>query len=72
MIDAGIFPFTQAQVYVQAFGLGAFVYIYFTFASLEVVVELCTLLRYEVIVWKCEGKEFRFRLIFVRHFVCPS
>ena len=52
VIDAGIFPFTQAQVYVQVFDLAAFVYIYFTFTSLEVVVELCTLLRYEVIVLK--------------------
>ena len=48
MIDAGVFPFTQAQVYVQVFDLAAFVYIYFTVTSLEVVVELCTLLPYEV------------------------
>ena len=52
VVDAGIFPFTQAQVYVQVFDLAAFVYIYFTFTSLEVVVELCTLLRYEVIALK--------------------
>ena len=31
------------------FNHAAFVYIYLTFTSLEVVVELCTLLRYEVI-----------------------
>ena len=30
----------------------AFVYIYFAFTSLVIVVELCTLLRYEVIVLK--------------------
>ena len=50
MIDAGIFPFTQAEVYVKVFDLVASVYIYFTFTSLVIVVELCTLLRYEVIV----------------------
>ena len=52
VIDAGIFPITQAQAYVQVFDLAAFVYMYFTFTSLEVVVELCTLHRYEVIVLK--------------------
>ena len=51
VIDAGIslFPFTQAEVYVKVFDLAAFVYMYFT---LVIAVELCTLLRYEVIVLK--------------------
>ena len=52
MIDAGIFPLTQAQVYDQVVDLAAFVYIYFAFTTLEVVDEICTLLRYEVIVLK--------------------
>ena len=52
MIDAGTFPFTQAQVYVQVFDPVAFVNIYFAFASLVIVVELCSLLRYEVIALK--------------------
>ena len=39
---------SQANV----FYFTAFVYIYFAFTSLVIVVELCTLLRYEVIVLK--------------------
>ena len=50
MIGAGIFPFTEAQA--NVFDLTAFVYIYFAFTSLVIVVELCTLLCYEVIVLK--------------------
>ena len=51
VIGAGIFPFTQAQG--NVFDFTAFsVYIYFAFTSLVIVVELCTLLRYEAIVLK--------------------
>ena len=65
MIGAGIFPFTQAQVYV--FDLTAFVYIYFAFISLVIDFELCALLRYEVIVLKCtEIKNLNRPLMFVR------
>ena len=45
------------------------VYIYFTFTSLVIVVELCILFRYEVIVLKRRKRSFH---LFVRHFVCPS
>ena len=51
VIGAGIFSFTQSQA--NVFDFTAFVYIYFAFTSLVIVVELCTLLRYEVIVLKC-------------------
>ena len=50
VVGDGIFPFTQAQA--NVFDFTAFVYIYFAFTSLVIVVELCTLLRYEVIVLK--------------------
>ena len=50
VIGAGIFSFTQSQANVLT--LTALVYIYFAFTSLVIVVELCTLLRYEVIVLK--------------------
>ena len=50
MIGAGIFSFTQSQA--NVFDFTAFVYIYFAFTSLVIVVELCTLLRYEEIVLK--------------------
>ena len=50
MIGDGIFPFTPAQA--NVFDFKAIVYIYFAFTSLVIVVELCTLLRYEVIVLK--------------------
>ena len=56
MIGAGIFSFAQSQAYV--FDFTAFVYICFAFTSLVIitklviVVELCTLLRYEVFVLK--------------------
>ena len=49
-IGSGIFQFTQAQV--NVFVLMAFEYSYLAFASLVIVVELCTLLCYEVIVLK--------------------
>ena len=49
MIVDGIFPFTQAQANVFDF-TASIVYIYFAFTSLVTVVELCTLLHYEVIV----------------------
>ena len=42
-----LFQFTQAQVYV--FDLTAFAYIYLAFASLVIVVGLCTLLCYGVV-----------------------
>ena len=50
LIGAGIFSFTQCQA--NVFYFTAFVYIYFAFTSLVIVVEFCTLLRYEVIVLK--------------------
>ena len=50
VIGAGIFSFTQSQA--NVFDFTAFVYIYFAFTSLVIVVELCTLPRYEVIVLK--------------------
>ena len=50
MIDAGIFPLTQAQVNVLDFT--TFVHIYFAFTSLKIVVELYTSFRYEAIVLK--------------------
>ena len=50
MIEAGIFSFAQSQA--NVFDFTAFVYIYFAFTSLVIVVELCTLLRYEVFVLK--------------------
>ena len=50
MIGAGIFSFAQFQA--NVFDFTAFVYIYFAFTSLVIVVELCTLLRYEVFVLK--------------------
>ena len=54
MIGAGIFSFAQSQA--NVFDFTAFVYIYFAFTSLVTglvfVVELCTLLRYEVFVLK--------------------
>ena len=50
VIGAGIFPFTQSQA--NVFDFTAIVYIYFTFTGLVIVVELCALLRYEVIVLK--------------------
>ena len=37
----------------DVFDLTAFLYVYCAFTSLLIVVELCTLLRYEVIVLKC-------------------
>ena len=49
-IGSGIFQFTHAQV--NVFVLKAFEYSYLAFTSLVVVVELCTLLCYEVIVLK--------------------
>ena len=59
MIGAGIFSFTQSQA--NVFDFTAFVYIYFAFTSLVIVVELCTLLRYEEIVLKYNtlGKELQ-------------
>ena len=50
VIGTGIFSFTQSQATV--FDFTAFVYIYFAFTSLVIVVDLCTLLRYEVFVLK--------------------
>ena len=50
VIGAGIFSFTQSQA--NVFDFTAIVYIYFAFTSLVIVVELCTLLRYEVIELK--------------------
>ena len=47
MISTGIFSFTQSQA--NVFDFTAFVYIYFAFTSLVIVVDLCTLLHYEVI-----------------------
>ena len=44
------FQFTQARV--NVFVLAAFEYSYLAFTSLVIVVELCTLLCYEVIVLK--------------------
>ena len=49
-IGSGIFQFTRAQV--NLFVLAAFEYGYLVFTSLVIVVELCTLLCYEVIVLK--------------------
>ena len=49
-IGSGIFQFTQVQV--NVFVLTAFEYSYFAFTSLVIVVELCTLLCYEVIALK--------------------
>ena len=49
-IGSGKFQFTVAQV--NVFVLTAFEYSYLPFASLVIVVELCTLLCYEVIVLK--------------------
>ena len=49
-IGFGIFQFTQAQV--NIFVLTASEYSYLAFTSLVIVVELCTLLCYEVIVLK--------------------
>ena len=49
-IGSGIFQFTQAQV--NVFVLTAFEYSYLAFTCLVIVVELCTLLCYEVIVLK--------------------
>ena len=48
MITSGIFQLSQAQVLV--FVLAAFAYICLACSSLVIVVELCTLLCYEVIV----------------------
>ena len=50
VIGAAIFSFTQSQA--NVFDFTAIVYIYFAFTSLVIVVELCTLLRYEVIELK--------------------
>ena len=63
VIGAGIFQFTQ--VHVSVFDLTAFVYIYLAFTCSVTVVELFTLLRYEVIA-------LNFNLNFARHFVYPS
>ena len=49
-ISSGKFQFTPAQV--NVFVLTAFEYSYLAFTSLVIVVELCTLLCYEVIVLK--------------------
>ena len=49
-MGSGIFQFTQAQV--NVFVLTAFEYSYLALTSLVIVVELCTLLCYEVIVLK--------------------
>ena len=49
-IGSGIFQFTQAQV--NVFVLTAFEYSYLAFTTLVIVVELCTLLYYDVIVLK--------------------
>ena len=51
-----MFQFTQAQI--NVFVLTAFEYIYLAFTSLVIVVELCTLLCYQVIVLKLD-KEFQ-------------
>ena len=56
VIGSGIFQFTPAQVYV--FVLPAFVYMYLAFITLEIIVELCTLLCYEVICIDID-KEFQ-------------
>ena len=52
-IGSGIFQFTQAQV--NVFVLTAFEYSYLAFTSLVIVVELCTLLCYDVIVLKFQS-----------------
>ena len=47
-----IFQFIQAGVYVFVLTAFAYWYVYLAFTSLVIVVELCTLLCYEVIVLK--------------------
>ena len=49
VIGDGIFPFTQAQ---RLMFLTLRLLCIFTFTSLVIVIELCTLVRYEVIVLK--------------------
>ena len=50
MIGAGLFQFWLKLKYTDVFDLTAFVYVYFDFTSLVIVVELCTVLRYEVTI----------------------
>ena len=45
---------------------------HFAITSLVVFAELSILLCYEVFVLKFYLQSFNLRLIFVRHFVCPS
>ena len=74
VIGSGIFQFSQAQVY--GFLLKAFVYFsflaHFAITSLVVFAELSILLCYEVFLLKFYLQSFNLRLIFIRHFVCPS
>ena len=46
--------------------------IHFAITSLVTFTELCILLCYEVFVLRFRKRVFNLRLIFVRHFVCPS
>ena len=56
VIGAGLFQFWLTLECTDVFDLTALVYIYFAFTSLAIVVELCTLRRYEVIVLKCRQR----------------
>jgi len=70
MIGSGIFQFSQAVFLLEALEYFSFL-ADFAITSLVVFAD-SILLCYEVFVLKFYLQSFNLRLIFVRHFVCPS